>query len=89
MHYFLKFIFGIGLHMFRTVSLWIIRSNRYRSYRLCWLLARGIRMDCCVYSARLLMMDRDIARSMHSLIPKINLRKECFSLYGVEENIWT
>jgi len=26
MHYFLKFILGIGLYMFRTVSLSIIRS---------------------------------------------------------------
>jgi len=38
--------------MFRTVSLFIIRilvlytySNSYRSYRLCWLLASGIRME--------------------------------------------
>jgi len=52
MHSFLKFIFGIGLYMFRTVSLFIIRilvlytySNSYRSYRLCWLLASGIRME--------------------------------------------
>jgi len=26
MHLFLKFIFGIGLYMFRTVSLYLIRS---------------------------------------------------------------
>ena len=28
----------------------------------------------CVYSARLLMMDRETARKMYSSIPKINLR---------------
>jgi len=39
--YFVKFIFGIGLYMFRTVSLSIMstHSSRYRSYRLCWLLS--------------------------------------------------
>jgi len=38
MHYFLKFIFGIGLYMFRTGFLSIIRSlvpYTYMSYRLC------------------------------------------------------
>ena len=45
MHYFLKFIFGIKLYMFRTVPLSIIRSfslytqQWYMSYRFCWLLA--------------------------------------------------
>jgi len=45
MHWFLKFIFGIEIYMFRTVSLSIIRSlalytqQRCMSYRLCWLLA--------------------------------------------------
>jgi len=29
---------------------------------------------CCVYSARLLMMDRETVRNMYSSIPKINLR---------------
>jgi len=29
---------------------------------------------CCVYSARLLMMDRETVRNMWSSIPKMNLR---------------
>ena len=29
---------------------------------------------CCVYSDKLLMMDRGTARNMYSFIPKINLR---------------
>ena len=29
---------------------------------------------CCVYSEKLLMMDRGTVRSMQSFIPKINLR---------------
>jgi len=44
-------IFGIELHMFWTGFLSIIRSlalythsNRYMSYRFCWLLANGIRI---------------------------------------------
>jgi hypothetical protein len=55
-------------------------SNRYMSYRLCWLLASRIRMElvfqqavnitcttytyCYVYSARLLMMGRETVRNM-------------------------
>jgi len=31
-------------------------------------------MYCCVYSARLLVMDRETVRNMQSSIPKINLR---------------
>jgi len=42
MHYFLKFVFGIKLYMFRTVPLSVIRSklsaNLYDIYH------------CCVYS---------------------------------------
>jgi len=59
MHSFLKFIFGMKIYMFPTVSLFIIRSlalytqhNLYEIYH------------CCVYSARLLMMDRDTVRNM-------------------------
>ena len=29
---------------------------------------------CCVYSAKLLMMDRETVQNMYSFIPKINLR---------------
>jgi len=51
MHQFLKFIFGIKLYMFQTVSLSIIGSlalytqQRYMSYRFWQLLASGIRME--------------------------------------------
>jgi hypothetical protein len=50
MHQFLKFIFGIELYMFWTVSLSIIRTHD--TYH------------CCLYSARLLMMDRETVRNM-------------------------
>ena len=53
------------------------------SYRLCWLLASGIMIPlassqhilydiyhCCVYSARLLVMDRETVRNMYRPIPK-------------------
>jgi len=59
MHKYLKFIFVLGLYMFRTVSVSIIRSlalyaqqNLYDVYH------------CCVYSARLLMMDRGTVRKV-------------------------
>ena len=62
--------------------------------RVCWQLARRIRMElqfhpdparklsanlydiyhCCVYSKKLLMMDRGTVRNMQSFIPRINLR---------------
>jgi len=29
---------------------------------------------CCVYSEKLLMMDRETVRNMQSFVPKINLR---------------
>jgi len=48
--------------MFRTVPLSITGS-----------LALYIQV-CCVYSARLLVMDRGTVRNMESFIPKINLR---------------
>ena len=95
MHYFLKFIFGIKLYMFRTVPLSIIRSfslytqQRYMSYRPADSLRAGSGQNvlilpancncnlydiyhCCVYSEKLLMMDRGTVRSMQSFIPKIN-----------------
>jgi len=59
MHQFLKFIFRIKLYMFRTVALSITRSfftihtaNLYDIYH------------CCVYSEKLLMVDRGNARNM-------------------------
>jgi len=60
MHQFLKFIFGIKLYMFRTVSLSIVS----------WQLARKLSANlydiyhCCVYSEKPLMMDRGTVRNM-------------------------
>ena len=67
MNYFLKFIFGIKLYMFRTVPLSTIRSfslytlQWYMSYRFADSLRAGSgrrSWSCCVYSENLLMMDR-------------------------------
>ena len=61
---FLKFIFGIKLYMFRAVPLSIIKSfslyiqQWYMSYRLADI------YHCCMYSEKLLMMDRGTARNM-------------------------
>ena len=58
MHLFLRFIYGIKLYIFRTVPLSIIRSfslyiqQWYMSYRFADI------YHCCVYSEKLLMMDR-------------------------------
>ena len=41
---------------------------------------------CCVYSARLLMMDRKTVRNMQSSIPKMNLRN-CASRWFYYKNI--
>ena len=60
--------------------------------QVCWQLASRIRMEslhpdpvcklydihhCCVYSEKLLMMDRGTVRNMQSFIPKINLTNQC------------
>ena len=42
---------------------------------------------CCVYSTRLLMMDRGAVRNMQSFIPKINLRNQCIQLVLLQEYI--
>ena len=69
--------------MFRTVSLSIImsfslntQSNRYVNIIQVMLTACKLYdiHHCCVYSARLLMMDRETVRNRQSSIPKINLR---------------
>jgi len=80
MHQFLKFIFGIKFYMFRTVPLSITRSfslyaqQWYMSYSL----RAGSEPDharklsanlydiyhCCVYSEKLLVMDRGTVRNM-------------------------
>ena len=73
--------------MFRTVLLSIIRSfslhtkQWYMSYRFADSLRAGSRRKClydvyhyCVFSEKLLMMDRGTVRNMQSFIPKMNLR---------------
>ena len=56
MHQFLKFLFGIKFYVFRTVPLSIIRSISLYTQQTC--------MYCCVYSEKLLMMDRGTVRNM-------------------------
>jgi len=58
MHYFLKFIFGINLYMFQTVPLSIVRS--FLLYTQQWYMSANLYdiYHCCVYSEKLLMMDR-------------------------------
>jgi len=82
MHFFLKFILGMKIYMFRTVPLSIIRS--FSLYIQQWYMSYRIRMElqshpdpahklsanlydiyhCCVYSEKLLMMDRGTVRNM-------------------------
>ena len=70
--------------MFRTVTLSIIRSfspytqQWYMSYRFADSLRASCQptcMYCCVYSEKLLMMDRGTVRNMQSFIPKIKFEK--------------
>jgi len=67
MHSFLKFIFGMKLYMFQTVPLSTIRSfslytqQRYMSY---WYADSCTMYHCCVYSEKLLMMDRGTVQNM-------------------------
>jgi len=42
---------------------------------------------CCVYNARILMMDGETVRNMQSFIPKINLRNWCILLVLLYEYI--
>jgi len=72
MHQFLKFIFAIKHYMIRTVPLSIIRS--FSLYTQQWYTCMSYRYDiyhCCVYSEKLLMMDRGTVRNQQSFIPKI------------------
>ena len=70
MHLFLKFIFGIKLYMFRTVPLSIIRN--FSLYTQQWCMSHRVKLSenlydiyhCCVYSEKLLMMDRGTVRNM-------------------------
>jgi len=63
MHHFLKFIFGIGLYMFRTVSPSIVRSLAHTAIASSQHNLYDI-YHCCVYSARLLMMDGETAQNV-------------------------
>jgi hypothetical protein len=79
MHSFLKFIFGIKLYMFRTVTLSIIRSlalytQQYIQVMLAVSITCMTYIYCCVYNAKLLMMDRGTDGNIWSFIPKINFR---------------
>jgi len=69
--------------MFRTVPLSTISSfslhtqHWYMSYRFADNKLSANLYDiyqCCVYSEKLLMMDRGTVRNMYGFIPKINLR---------------
>ena len=69
--------------MFRTVPLSIIRILLYVQQYIQDMLTvcyQAVSITCitytycCVYSTRLLMMDRGTARNMWSSIPEINLR---------------
>ena len=75
MHSLFKFIFGMKLYMFQTVPLSIIRSfslytqQRYMLYKSadsCEQLSANLYniYHCCVYSEKLLMMDRGTVRNM-------------------------
>jgi len=79
MHQFLTFILGMKLYMYRIVSLSIIRSfslytqQWYMSYSFAESLRAAARRlsaklydiyHCCVYSEKLLMMDRETVRYM-------------------------
>jgi len=64
MHWFLKFIFGIKLYMFRTVSLSIIRKFSLYTQQWCMSYRSADVYHCCVYSEKLLMMDRGTVRNM-------------------------
>jgi len=74
MHLFLKFIFGINLHVFRTIPL-SIRIRKFRPDPARKLSANLYDIyHCCVYSEKLPVLDRGTVRNMKSFIPKINLR---------------
>ena len=80
MRQFLKFIFGMELYMFRTVSLPSSGVQHCTHRNGIWHtgLLTACQRDhdvytyCCMYSARLPMMDRGTVRYMLSSIQKIN-----------------
>jgi hypothetical protein len=79
MHQFLKSIFGIELYIFRRGFLSIIRSLVLYTQQEVYAI-KVMLTACCVYSARLLKMDRKPVRNMYSSTPKIDLRNWCISL---------
>jgi hypothetical protein len=76
MHQILKFILGMKLYMFRTVSLSNIRN--FLLYTKQWYMVYVFVniYHCCVNSVKLVMMDRGTVRNMPTFIPKINLRNQ-------------
>ena len=66
--------------MFRTVPLSIIRN--FSLYTQQWYVSAN-QYDIyhrCVYSEKLLIMDRGTVRNMKNFIPKINLSNQCIQL---------
>jgi len=59
MHLFLKLIFWINLYMFRTVPLSIIRRFFFVHTAVVYDI-----YHCCVYSEKLLMVDRGTVRNI-------------------------
>jgi len=64
MHRFLKFVLGMKLYMFRIVPLSIISS--FSLYTQQWYMSAKPYdiYRCCVYSEKLLMMDRGTVRNI-------------------------
>jgi len=56
------FYFGLKLYMFHRDPARKLSADLYDIHH------------CCVYSGKLLMMDRGTVRNMESFIPRINLR---------------
>jgi len=66
MHKFFKFILGMKFYVFRTVPLSIIRSfSLFHPDPACKLSANLYNIyHCCVYSEKLLIIDRGTVRNM-------------------------
>ena len=64
-------------YRFRTVPLSIIRN--FSLYTQQWYKSANLydMYHCCVYSEKLLMMDRGTVRNMQIFNPKINVRNQC------------
>ena len=97
LHQFLKSILGIELCMFWTGFLYIIRNlvlyTQQQVYVIQVMLTASQQavsitcMYCCLYSTRLVMMDRKPVRNMQSSFPKIDLRNWCISLVLLQESV--